>query len=65
MSDEVKIPEGFTRFEGDKNPVLPDDTVGIICRDGERFTAKANQVAWFLPRLGCDVEVIAYKLEAP
>jgi hypothetical protein len=59
---EIEIPDGFTRWDGGDCPVDKETTVRCICVDGQQFTAKAKAVAWWLPRLGCDIEVAGYRI---
>lgn len=60
--NDIEIPEGFTRWDGGECPVDPSSDVRVICRDGEQFNALASCIAWWLPHLGCDIEIIAYRV---
>jgi hypothetical protein len=66
MKDEIKIPEGYTRWDGEKIPVAQDAQVHLILRDGWKSYRAVTAGDWFWGRANHPydaADIIAYKIE--
>ena len=64
MNDEIKIPEGFTRWGGGECPVPPKEPVRLMFRGGSVFGAnQAGTFFWGRDEKPSPGDIIAYKIE--
>lgn len=67
MTDEIEIPEGFTRWDGGKCPVGPHGKVQYIMRNGEQSMSGelAEVLSWSHPAFDAGetcADIIAYRI---
>ena len=63
MTDEIKIPEGFTAWPGGECPVHDNPRVEVFFRDGSSDTDFACWFFWGM--LNSRADIIAYRVVTP
>ena len=63
MTDEIKIPEGFTAWPGGECPVHDNELVELFFRDGSSDTGSACWYFWEM--LNSRAAIIAYRVVTP